>query len=794
MQPTLCSRCKKNVAVIFITRIENGESHNEGLCLRCARELHIKPVDEMMEKLGISDADLDNLTGDVAEMLGSMGMLGGDGAADADPDAADDDADEDDGKTATFPFLNRLFNQNPPPAADSDSAAAAEPPRADGAADKRGAAPRKLKFLNNYCIDLTQRARDGKLDAMVGRAEELERVIQILNRRQKNNPCLIGEPGVGKTAIAEGLAQRIAEGNVPYKLRDKQVYLLDLTALVAGTQFRGQFESRMKGLIEEIRRVGNIILVIDEVHNIVGAGDAEGSMNAANILKPALSRGEIQVIGATTFAEYRKHIEKDAALERRFQPVTVAEPSIDDSVEILKGVRRYYENFHGVVIPDAMCRLAVVLSERYITDRFLPDKAIDLIDEACSDVNLKNPDLIRADEVEKEIGDYARERELLASAPPQTGDDYDEQELDRRYARIAELRSREMQLQTELDTLRAKGRPELTADNLARIIELWTKIPAASIRADEFEQLAGLGDRLRAHIVGQDQAIDTVCAAIRRSRVGLQAKRKPVSFLFVGGTGVGKTELVKRLADELFHAPESLIRLDMSEFMEKFSVSRMIGSPPGYVGYDEAGQLTEKIRRRPYSVVLFDEIEKAHPDVMNLLLQILDDGRITDAQGRTVNFENTVIIMTTNAGSNTRTGALGFGLSADDQSRERAQRALNEFLRPEFLNRIDEIVYFNHLTEENFRAIAVLMLDEVRTAMAERGMTLHWTPAVIDYLVRKGYSETYGARNLRRTIQRDVEDAIATAIVAQRRAAGDVGIDAQDDHITVTIDGKEVTA
>ena len=792
MQPTLCSRCKKNVAVIFITRIENGESHNEGLCLRCARELHIKPVDEMMEKLGISDADLDNLTGDVAEMLGSMGMLGGDGAADADPDAADDDTDEDDGKTATFPFLNRLFNQNPPPA--QDAAAAAEPPRADGAADKRGAAPRKLKFLNNYCIDLTQRARDGKLDAMVGRVEELERVIQILNRRQKNNPCLIGEPGVGKTAIAEGLAQRIAEGNVPYKLRDKQVYLLDLTALVAGTQFRGQFESRMKGLIEEIRRVGNIILVIDEVHNIVGAGDAEGSMNAANILKPALSRGEIQVIGATTFAEYRKHIEKDAALERRFQPVTVAEPSIDDSVEILKGVRRYYEDFHGVVIPDAMCRLAVVLSERYITDRFLPDKAIDLIDEACSDVNLKNPDLIRADEVEKEIGDYARERELLASAPPQTGDDYDEQELDRRYERIAELRSREMQLQTELDTLRAKGRPELTADNLARIIERWTKIPAASIRADEFEQLAGLGDRLRAHIIGQDQAIDTVCAAIRRNRVGLQAKRKPVSFLFVGGTGVGKTELVKRLADELFHAPESLIRLDMSEFMEKFSVSRMIGSPPGYVGYDEAGQLTEKIRRRPYSVVLFDEIEKAHPDVMNLLLQILDDGRITDAQGRTVNFENTVIIMTTNAGSNTRTGALGFGLSADDQSRERAQRALNEFLRPEFLNRIDEIVYFNHLTEENFRAIASLMLDEVRTAMAERGMTLHWTPAVIDYLVRKGFSETYGARNLRRTIQRDVEDAIATAIVAQRKAAGDIGIDAQDDHITVTIDGKEVTA
>ena len=784
MQAKMCSRCGKNVAVVFITKLEGGVQKNEGLCLKCARELHIKPVDDMIEKMGISDEDLDNLSGEMMNALNGVESLM-DMSIDPDNDANDDS--DDDGKTATFPFLNRLFGNGNNTPAESNNAAAQQPP-------KEGGKPPKRKFLDNYCINLTDRARAGKLDNMVGREEELERVIQILNRRQKNNPCLIGEPGVGKTAIAEGLAQRIAEGNVPYKLRDKQVYLLDLTALVAGTQFRGQFESRMKGLIEEIRRVGNIILVIDEVHNIVGAGDAEGSMNAANILKPALSRGEIQVIGATTFAEYRKHIEKDAALERRFQPVTVAEPGIDDSVEILKGVRRYYEDFHGVVIPDAMCRLAVVLSERYITDRFLPDKAIDLIDEACSDVNLKNADLIRADEVEKEIGDYARERELLASAPPKSGDAYDDQELEHRYARIAELRSREMQLQTELDALRAKGRPELTADNLARIIELWTKIPAASIRADEFEQLAGLGDRLRAHIVGQDAAIDTVCAAIRRNRVGLQAKRKPVSFLFVGGTGVGNTELVKRLADELFHAPESLIRLDMSEFMEKFSVSRMIGSPPGYVGYDEAGQLTEKIRRRPYSVVLFDEIEKAHPDVMNLLLQILDDGRITDAQGRTVNFENTVIILTTNAGSNTRTGTLGFGLSADDQSRERAQRALNEFLRPEFLNRLDEIVYFNHLTEENFRAIASLMLDEVRTAMAERGMALHWTPAVVDYLVQKGYSETYGARNLRRTIQRDVEDAIASAVVAQRKAAGDVAIDAQNDRIVVTIDGKEVTA
>ena len=773
MQPTLCSRCKKNVAVIFITRIENGESHNEGLCLRCARELHIKPVDEMMEKLGISDADLDNLTGDVAEMLGSMGMLGGDGAADADADASDADTDEDDGKTATFPFLNRLFNQNPPPAQDA-AAAASEPPHADGsAADKRGAAPRKLKFLNNYCIDLTQRARDGKLDAMVGRAEELERVIQILNRRQKNNPCLIGEPGVGKTAIAEGLAQRIAEGNVPYKLRDKQVYLLDLTALVAGTQFRGQFESRMKGLIEEIRRVGNIILVIDEVHNIVGAGDAEGSMNAANILKPALSRGEIQVIGATTFAEYRKHIEKDAALERRFQPVTVAEPSIDDSVEILKGVRRYYEDFHGVVIPDDMCRLAVVLSERYITDRFLPDKAIDLIDEACSDVNLKNPDLIRADEVEKEIGDYARERELLASAPPKTGDEYDEQELDRRYERIAELRSREMQLQTELDALRAKGRPELTADNLARIIELWTKIPAASIRADEFEQLAGLGDRLRAHIVGQDQAIDTVCAAIRRNRVGLQAKRKPVSFLFVGGTGVGKTELVKRLADELFHAPESLIRLDMSEYMEKFSVSRMIGSPPGYVGYDEAGQLTEKIRRRPYSVVLFDEIEKAHPDVMNLLLQILDDGRITDSQGRTVDFKNTIIILTSNLGSQYLLDGIGPDGEITADARERVQGELRRAFRPEFLNRLDEILMFRPLTRDNLSHIIDNLVAALRSRLADRTLNLEMTDAAKALIIANGYDPVYGARPLKRYLQRHAETLIARTILSGDLHAGD---------------------
>ena len=686
----------------------------------------------------------------------------------------DDDSSDDDGKTATFPFLNRLFGaQNAANAENRDSAAETERPRVgkDGGERKP-----KRKFLDNYCISLTDRARAGKLDRMIGRSEELERVIQILNRRQKNNPCLIGEPGVGKTAIAEGLAQRIASGDVPAKLRDKQVFLLDLTSLVAGTQFRGQFESRMKGLIEEIRREGNIILVIDEVHNLVGAGDAEGSMNAANILKPALSRGEIQVIGATTFNEYRKHIEKDAALERRFQPVTVAEPSLSDSVEILKGIRKYYEDFHGVKISDEMCRMAVTLSERYITDRFLPDKAIDLIDEACSDVNLHNKDIERSAEIKKECADLDKERELLLSSTASDGD----------FEKLAELRSRDLQLKDELSQIEAKGMPELTADNLAHIIELWTKIPASNIRADEFERLSGLAGRLKAHIIGQDEAVNAVCAAIKRSRAGLQSKRKPVSFIFVGSTGVGKTELVKRLAADLFNSPESLIRLDMSEFMEKFSVSRIIGSPPGYVGYDEAGQLTEKIRRKPYSVVLFDEIEKAHPDVMNILLQILDDGRITDAQGRTVNFENTVIVMTTNAGSDKRTGSVGFNMSADEQGKEKAVKALNDFLRPEFINRVDEIIYFHRLTEENIRAIASLMLEDLRTAMAERGTALTWDESVITYLAEKGYSAAYGARNLQRLIQKDVEDAIATEIIDHLKgAAKTVGLTVQDGKIVV---------
>ncbi len=780
MQPTLCSRCNKNVAVIFITKLEGGQTKNEGLCLKCARELGIKPIDDMMKKMGITDEELDNLTN---EMMSAFGGAEGMEGLMLQPDGDSDG--EDDGRTATFPFLNQLFGGN------GNAPAAGETPRSEKSApNPKGERPAKRKFLENYCISLTKKAQEGKLDKLIGRDRELERVIQILNRRQKNNPCLIGEPGVGKTAIAEGLAMKIAKGQVPYKLLDKEVYLLDLTALVAGTQFRGQFESRMKGLIEEIRKLGNIILVIDEVHNIVGAGDAEGSMNAANILKPALSRGEIQVIGATTFTEYRKHIEKDSALERRFQPVTVNEPSIEDSVKILEGIAHYYEEHHGVRIPEEMCRQAVLLSERYITDRFLPDKAIDLIDEACSDVNLKDENINRRMMAQRDLENIRFEREALANSQAPKGVEMTQEMLDKRYARIAELRSKELQLEQELRELDKKPVPELTMDNLARIIELWTKIPASSIREDELERLAGLEDRLKEHIVGQDEAVASVCAAIKRSRVGLKAHRKPVSFIFVGGTGVGKTELVKRLAADMFDSPESLIRLDMSEFMEKFSVSRIIGSPPGYVGYDEAGQLTEKIRRKPYSVVLFDEIEKAHPDVMNILLQILDDGRITDAQGRTVNFENTIIIMTTNAGSNNKSGSVGFGGSLSDMSRERTMKALNEFLRPEFINRVDEVICFNQLTEANFRSIAALMLSELKDVMAEKNIALSWDESLIDHLVKEGYSVTYGARNLRRLIQKQIEDAIAEKIISARNSkVSAISLSAKDGK--VEIEAKE---
>ena len=771
MQPTLCSKCKKNVAVVFISRQnEKGEMVNEGLCLKCAAQLGLPQVEEMMKRMGISPEDLENINNEMMQAFGGAEEL-------SDMPAPQDEDDEDDGesgKTATFPFLNRLFGGSNPPAEKSDAPSGREETPKGRKADK------KHKYLDSYCINLSQRARDGKLDAVIGREEEIQRVVQILNRRQKNNPCLIGEPGVGKTAIAEGLAQRIAAGDVPFKLRDKQVYLLDLTALVAGTQFRGQFESRMKGLIEEIRKLGNIILVIDEVHNIVGAGDAEGSMNAANILKPALSRGEIQVIGATTFNEYRKHIEKDTALERRFQPVTVNEPSLEDTLKILQGIAHYYENYHGVSIPQGVLRQAVALSERYITDRFLPDKAIDLIDEACSDMNLHDPDINRRMEVKRDLENVTFERENLMSAQPAEGQEFTQEELDARYARIAQLlaaelgnagiagvqlRSQELRLQQELSALEAKGMPQLTMDNIARVIEMWTKIPASKIKEEEFKRLSQLEDRLKQHIVGQDEAVSAVSAAIRRSRVGISPKHKPVSFIFVGSTGVGKTELVKQLAADLFNTPDALIRLDMSEFMEKHSVSRLVGSPPGYVGYDEAGQLTEKIRRKPYSVILFDEIEKAHPDVLNILLQILDDGEVTDAHGRKVNFENTVIVMTSNAGSDKAAGSVGFGRSADDQGRERTMKALREFLRPEFINRVDEIVYFHQLTEENFAAIARIMLDELRDSLREKGYTFTYDDALVSHLVHSSYSAAYGARNLRRCIQKELEDPMAVQII-----------------------------
>ena len=747
MQPQLCSRCKKNIAVVFITRQENGQNVNEGLCLKCAKNLGLPQVDEMMRRMGITDEDLDNISN---EMMGAFGGAENlEGLTDADdPDA---DNEDEDGKTATFPFLSRFFGGNPAAndAQNGNEAEQTQSPRSNKKVEKGS----KHKFLDSYCINLSQRARDGKLDAVVGREEEIERVIQILNRRQKNNPCLIGEPGVGKTAIAVGLAQRIVAGDVPFKLRSKEVYLLDLTALVAGTQFRGQFESRMKGLIEEIRKMGNVILVIDEVHNIVGAGDAEGSMNAANILKPALSRGEIQVIGATTFTEYRKHIEKDTALERRFQPVTVNEPNMEDTLKILKGIAHYYEQFHGVKIPEGILRQAVLLSERYITDRFLPDKAIDLIDEACSDLNLHDKNINRRMELRREIEDYDKERELLQGA----------EEPD--FERLAELKSLTIKAQTELDELCAQGDPQLTMDNLARVIELWTKIPASRIREDEFRRLSELDKRLKEHIVGQDEAVEAVAAAIRRNRVGISPKHKPVSFIFVGPTGVGKTELVKQLAQDLFNSPDALIRLDMSEFMEKHSVSRIVGSPPGYVGYDEAGQLTEKIRRKPYAVILFDEIEKAHPDVMNVLLQILDDGEITDSHGRKVNFENTVIVMTSNAGSERKEGTVGFGHTVNEQNRDRAMKALGEFLRPEFLNRVDEVICFNRLDEKNFAGIARIMLDELQKSLEDKGLHFTWDEDVEDYLVKKSYSATYGARNLRRTIQKELEDVMAAQII-----------------------------
>ena len=740
MQPKMCTKCKKNIAVVFITKVENGVTMNEGYCLKCARGLGIPQIDQAVRQMGFSDDDLDNLSDEMSSMFGQ--------------NEETEDSDEIDSRTATFPLLNQLFGSANPPAPNHPVPHKEKEPKEPGEEKEGKQKAKKHKFLDSYCMDLTGRARAGKLDKVIGRDVETERVIQILNRRQKNNPCLIGEPGVGKTAIAEGLAQRIAAGEVPYKLRDKEVFLLDLTALVAGTQFRGQFESRMKSLIGEIKECGNIILVIDEVHNLVGAGDAEGSMNAANILKPALSRGEIQVIGATTFAEYRKYIEKDAALERRFQPVNVAEPTIEEASQIMQGIAKAYAEFHGVVISPEIAHQCVVLSERYITDRFLPDKAIDLLDEACSDVNLRCKEISQLAELKKERDDYELELRML-------NEDTENQD----YERLAVLRSKLMQIAPKIEALEQLPPPAVTMDNLARIIELWTKIPASKIKAQEYEQIKGLSSRLKTHIVGQDEAVDAVSRAIRRNRVGISPKKRPVSFIFVGPTGVGKTELVKQLANDLFDSVDSLIRVDMSEYMEKHTVSKLIGSPPGYVGYDEAGQLTEKIRRRPYSVILFDEIEKAHPDVLNILLQVLDDGRITDAQGRQVNFENTIIVMTSNAGSEGQVGGMGFGRTEGDMVKERTMKALRGFLRPEFINRVDEIITFNHLTEENFLGIADIMLTELQESLASRGLTLTWEEAVRKYLVKKAYSMTYGARNLRRTIQRDLEDPISEKII-----------------------------
>ena len=760
MQPKMCAKCKKNIAVVFITKVENGVTMNEGYCLKCARSLGIPQIDQVVKQMGISEDDLDMLSDEMSSMFGQR--------------EAGENAEEDeiDSQTATFPLLNQLFGSNPnlpqpKPQQEKKQEQSEEP------AKKKN---KRHKFLDSYCMDLTGRARAGKLDKVIGRDVETERVIQILNRRQKNNPCLIGEPGVGKTAIAEGLAQRIAVGDVPYKLRDKEVFLLDLTALVAGTQFRGQFESRMKSLVSEIKECGNIILVIDEVHNLVGAGDAEGSMNAANILKPPLSRGEIQVIGATTFSEYRKYIEKDAALERRFQPVTVAEPTIEEACQILQGISKSYSQFHGVTVSPEIARQCVILSERYITDRFLPDKAIDLLDEACSDVNLRCKEISQLAELKKERDDYELELRML-----------NEDTENQNFERFAVIRSKLCQIAAQIEELEKVPAPAVTMENLARIIELWTKIPASKIEAQEYQQLRGLSDRLKEHIVGQDQAVEAVSRAIRRNRVGISPKRRPVSFIFVGPTGVGKTELVKCLASDLFDSVDSLVRLDMSEYMEKHTVSKLIGSPPGYVGYDEAGQLTETIRRKPYSVVLFDEIEKAHPDVLNILLQVLDDGRITDAQGRVGNFENTIIVMTSNAGSEGGVGGMGFGRTQNDQVKEKTMKALQSFLRPEFLNRVDEIITFNHLTEENFLGIADIMLKELSESLAGRGLTLSWDESLRSYLVKKAYSVTYGARNLRRVIQRDLEDPISDAILDSfEQPISKLHISVQDDKVQLT--------
>lgn len=742
----LCSRCKKRVAVVFMTRMENGKTINEGLCLQCARELGIGPVNELMEKMGITDDEIENMNDQL------MGMMDENGE-EMDMEQEPDDPDFVPGGAQTFPFLQNMFGKmNAQP--ERDQGASERKKRHADAKEKK--AP-KRKFLETYCSDLTQKARDNQLDRIIGRDEEIYRVVQILNRRTKNNPCLIGEPGVGKTAIAEGIAQRIAQGAVPQKLKDKEIHLLDMTALVAGTQFRGQFESRVKGLIDEVRALGNIILFIDEVHNLVGAGDAEGSMSAANILKPALSRGEIQVIGATTFGEYRKYIEKDSALERRFQPVTVNEPSIEEAVKVIEGIRGYYEKYHRVTVSPEMARSMVVLSERYINDRFLPDKAIDLLDEACSCAALRNKEMAEYDELEKKLSDSRRKVEELES---------DSEHLD--YEQLAKIKADQLQMAAKLDELEPKALgAEVTSEDVAKVIELWTGIPASKIKESELNKVARLEQTLKKKIIGQNEAVELVASAVRRSRVQISARRRPASFIFVGPTGVGKTELVRVLSQELFDSTDPLIRLDMSEFMEKHSVSRIVGAPPGYVGYDEAGQLTEKVRRRPYSVILFDEIEKAHPDVMNILLQILDEGKLTDAHGRTVSFENTVIVMTSNAGSEWKESTVGFTKNEAQARKDHTYKALSQFLRPEFLGRIDEIVTFRQLDEKDYEKIAALMLQELVEPMKEKGIAFGWDEAVLALIAKEAYGNKSGARDLRRVIRRQVEDPICTLLVEQ---------------------------
>ncbi len=766
------------MAVVFITKIESGEKISEGLCLKCAKELGI-PFDNMMgdilDKFGLSADQLESMEQDVNDMIAENGGV-----------PSDNDESEDGGAPAVdFPKLIResgLFNEGSNIQANSGEQTDNSPKKKEKKKTEDDSEKKKYKFLTTYCRNLTDRARKNELDIIVGRDKELSRVIQILCRRQKNNPCLIGEPGVGKTAIAEALAQRIAAGNVPYILKNKEIYLVDLTALVAGTQFRGQFESRILGLLTEVKEAGNVILVIDEVHNIVGAGDSEGSISAANILKPALSRGEVQVIGATTLKEYRKYIEKDSALERRFQPVTVNEPSIADTVDMLRGIKHYYEQFHSIIIPEGLLRDTVTLSERYITERYLPDKAIDLLDEAASSLSLNSAELNETRELRDKLLTLKKRRETLEGTETD-----DEKQQQKNYEEIANIKAEELRVSEKLQKLEpACSAIMLTKENLAEVIEIWTGVPASSISEDEYEKIDNLYNNIKERIIGQDAAVSAVVRAIKRNRAGISYKRKPVSFIFAGPTGVGKTELVKVLANQLFDSPETLIRLDMSEFMEKHSVSKIIGAPPGYVGYDEAGQLTEKVRRKPYSVILFDEIEKAHPDVLNVMLQILDDGRITDAQGRVVNFENTVIVMTTNAGSG-RAGSLGFSADATKGAQAVTEKALSEFLRPEFLNRVDEIITFNSLTEDDFTHIVKIMLGELATALREKGIELSVTDAAAKLIAERSYSHKFGARNMRRYIQKNVEDKLAELIISDyHHTYTKANINVKDGEISVS--------